>query len=449
MAYNNVKVKVRQIVAQANTQTETLGIATNVPMGKWNANTQYKKLNTVRSHNATYQAKKDNSGIEPTITTGWQEIWQVVAYDGGTVAPDGNYQLMSVGQATNDSNGDNIAQSLQSIRENIQNESHFRGYLATNAEVQALRGTPNDYAYSAQSGTVWIYQTATGWTNSGKPVPDQTVPASNTLPLTDGVASAGTSNEYARGDHRHPVGRATQFQTPRLIDGVAFDGSANIIHYDICSTALTTAAKTVVITGFTLIMGARIIVNFTNANTATSPTLNVNNTGAKPIKADDDTTYVKWKAGDIMELIYDGTYWVVLSGYRLTGLPVSKRLPQFDGEPNPATLYGGVWDIDTDYTGKTLVGVGPNFILGRTGGSADAILLAHYHKVGYPAPTGGGYSIEQASYKNVFDCGAYTKVWGEFQTTGAEMDGGALPVTSGEGKNMPPYKVVAVWKRTA
>lgn len=204
MAYNNVKVKARQVATQTNTQTKDLGIVANVPMGEWNASAQYKKLNTVRSHNATYQAKKDNVGVEPTVTASWQEIWQVVAYDGGQVSPDGNYPQMSVGQATNDSNGDNIAQSLQSIREDIQNESHFRGYLATNAEIQALSGTPNDYAYSAESGTVWIYQTETGWTDSGKSVPDQTVPASNSLPIMDGIASIGTSEAYARGDHKHP-----------------------------------------------------------------------------------------------------------------------------------------------------------------------------------------------------------------------------------------------------
>lgn len=93
---------------------------------------------------------------------------------------------------------------IEGLREDIQNESHFRGYLATNAEIQALSGTPNDFAYSAESGTVWIYQTATGWTDSGKPVPDQSVPASNAIPLMDGTGSAGTATEYSKGDHRHP-----------------------------------------------------------------------------------------------------------------------------------------------------------------------------------------------------------------------------------------------------
>lgn len=82
MAYQNQKVKARQVVTQSQ-QTQTLGVTTNVPMGEWNATTNYLKLNIVRSHEATYQAKKDNVGVEPTVTQSWQEVWQVIAYDGG------------------------------------------------------------------------------------------------------------------------------------------------------------------------------------------------------------------------------------------------------------------------------------------------------------------------------------------------------------------------------
>lgn len=97
-----------------------------------------------------------------------------------------------------------LASDIQGLREDITNEAHFRGYLETNAEIEALSGTPNDYAYSAESGTVWIYQTETGWTDSGKTVPDQFTPASTSVPLMDGRGSAGVAEEYARGDHRHP-----------------------------------------------------------------------------------------------------------------------------------------------------------------------------------------------------------------------------------------------------
>ena len=63
------------------------------------------------------------------------------------------------------------------------------------------------------------------------------------------------------------------------------DSGHNHIYYGVCSTAADTAAKTVTIDNFSLVTGAMVIVKFTNANTnkTTAPTLNVNNTGAKPI----------------------------------------------------------------------------------------------------------------------------------------------------------------------
>ncbi|KAA6324105.1 MAG: hypothetical protein EZS28_054231, partial [Streblomastix strix] len=44
------------------------------------------------------------------------------------------------------------------------------------------------------------------WYNSGDIVPDQVTPASDAIPLVDsGTGVAGTSNEYSRGDHKHPL----------------------------------------------------------------------------------------------------------------------------------------------------------------------------------------------------------------------------------------------------
>ncbi|KAA6381689.1 MAG: hypothetical protein EZS28_022785 [Streblomastix strix] len=46
----------------------------------------------------------------------------------------------------------------------------------------------------------------TDWYNSGDVVPDQVTPASEAIPSNSiGNGSAGTSNEYARGDHQHPL----------------------------------------------------------------------------------------------------------------------------------------------------------------------------------------------------------------------------------------------------
>ena len=53
--------------------------------------------------------------------------------------------------------------------------------------------------------------------------------------------------------------------------------------YAVCDTAAGTAAKTVTIDDFVLQTGVTVVIKFTNNNTASSPTLQVNSTDAKPI----------------------------------------------------------------------------------------------------------------------------------------------------------------------
>lgn len=81
--------------------------------------------------------------------------------------------------------------------------------------------------------------------------------------------------------------------------------------YGYCETAEATAAKTCEMTGFNLLEGTTIYIKFKNANTASNPTLNVNNTGAKPIVQYGITNSASgWYAGAVLSLTYDGTSWV-------------------------------------------------------------------------------------------------------------------------------------------
>ena len=98
-----------------------------------------------------------------------------------------------------------IKSDVDGIQKSILNEAHFRGYLSTNDKIQVLSATPNDFAYSAESNTKWVYDERNGWINTGIKVPDQLTPASDSSPLIDGVASPGSEESYARGDHRHPT----------------------------------------------------------------------------------------------------------------------------------------------------------------------------------------------------------------------------------------------------
>lgn len=220
-----------------NSNTRVLGIVSIVPMGDWSPTTNYQKLNYVRHNNANYLAYGPSINVEPGVAINWQQSWMFCIADGGLVVPEGTYPEMTVGNAVNaqvsvkatqDGNGnvivltyatkgdlasetaarqsaDNALQTdIDGIMEQLAQTQHFRGYYETNAQVQALANPQNgDYAWSAQTGTVWNYSTS--WSDSGVKIPDQTVPKSSTTPLMDGTATLGSTNTYADGGHRHPT----------------------------------------------------------------------------------------------------------------------------------------------------------------------------------------------------------------------------------------------------
>ena len=97
---------------------------------------------------------------------------------------------------------------------------------------------------------------------------------------------------------------------------------SRLTYYGVCSTAAGTAAKTVSATGFTLVTGAKVVVKFTYTNTAASPTLNVNNTGAKAIYYRGAViSAARLIANRILEFVYDGSHYEVIEGttYDLVG----------------------------------------------------------------------------------------------------------------------------------
>jgi hypothetical protein len=90
--------------------------------------------------------------------------------------------------------------------------------------------------------------------------------------------------------------------------------SKNISWYGTSSTAASTIAKTATTSDgkFSLATGAKVSIKFTYNNTASAPTLNVDSTGAKSIKAYGTTTPTSWwNAGDVVTFTYDGTNWIM------------------------------------------------------------------------------------------------------------------------------------------
>ena len=84
--------------------------------------------------------------------------------------------------------------------------------------------------------------------------------------------------------------------------------------YGACSTAAATKAKTAALSGFTLIAGAIVGVKFSYDNTAATPTLNVNSTGAKPIYYKGEAAAAGLlKAGYVYLFQYNGAQYELLN----------------------------------------------------------------------------------------------------------------------------------------
>lgn len=130
------------------------------------------------------------------------------------------------------------------------------------------------------------------------------------------------------------------------ISKITVDSSTHALRpYGTCDTAAATAAKVVTCADFTeLYSGATILVNFSSANTASAPTLDVNGTGAKSVISSGSIP-VTALSGQC-EFVYNGTGWVVLSTGRIAALGtdgkiLSSALPSYvdeviEGYYNPA-----------------------------------------------------------------------------------------------------------------
>ena len=188
------------------------------------------------------------------------------------------------------------------------------------------------------AGNVPLVGTALGTTNNnivvtdanGKLKPSGT-PIGNAAGKTAGSAAGNVplvGTALGTTDNNLLVTNASGQMKPfgKTPDQIAYWGNGGAV----CATAAATGAKTVSITGFTLYTGVTVKVMFTNGNSNNAPTLNVNSTGAKNIKVvkagskitppvhtgkwrgASSATTEAWQPLTILELMYDGTDWVII-----------------------------------------------------------------------------------------------------------------------------------------
>lgn len=140
---------------------------------------------------------------------------------------------------------------------------------------------------------------------------DGTKYASCPTPPSDSNTNTIATTEWVR---NYTPPSSNKLTTARSIDGINFNGEENVVHYTTCSTAAETVDKVVTLDNFVLTTGAKLYIRFTVTNTAKSPTLNVNSTGAKPIQYRNAAISAGYLAANRTYcFIYDG------SSYELVG----------------------------------------------------------------------------------------------------------------------------------
>lgn len=191
-------------------------------------------------------------------------------------------------------------------------------------------------------------------------------------------------------------------------DGVT---GATANRYGECSTAAATAAKTVSLTAgtFNLEAGARIIVKFTNANSADNPTLNVASTGAKNIfyaGTKITTGSSKGMLYGTCEFIYDGTQFHLVS-------------PAI----NPATIGAALSSHSHKYAGSSSVG-----------GAANSVKTSlTFNNGGAGAASGTTYNGSTARTISYNTIGAAPTEHNHFKSLGTYSEIGALKYDITEG----------------
>lgn len=189
---------------------------------------------------------------------------------------------------------------------------------------------------------------------------------------------------------KYPQPSVAKLTTARAIDGVTFDGSADISHYGTCSTAAATAAKTVACTGFKLVTGAIIYVRFTVTNTAdvANLTLNVNNTGAKAMKYRNGNIWSAeaLAANRVYCFVYDGACY------------------QFVGDRNSNdNTYDRVKNSQNITAGTTAIVQG-NLIVAASNGTYTHLKLGNAFNINYPILYAGASVNANATTNNTYFC---------------------------------------------
>lgn len=221
------------------------------------------------------------------------------------------------------------------LRHNDERFSLFQIRITTN------NTTPIAFAY--RHNDAWSSGYWSDWQELGG-VPDGSITAEK---LADDAIPAASTSQAGIVQLNNTLTSTSTTEALTAAQGKALNDKA--VKYGTCSTAAATAAKTVTISGFSLVSGALAVVRFTSGNTATSPTLNINSTGAKSIYRDGAASYgMALASGEAVLLVYDGTY------YRVVDIPDASTSRAGKVQLNDTLTSTGTTQALTAAQGKAL-----------------------------------------------------------------------------------------------
>lgn len=191
----------------------------------------------------------------------------------------------------------------------------YYGTCGTGASTAAKSVTCSGFKLKTGS-VVCIYFSAANTANT----PTLNINSTGAIGLRVGnTAASGTANvlKFSAYTLLTVVYDGTYYQLVSIVQRAA-NNQGGAAWYGTCSTAAATAAKTSTITNFKLTPGALVTISFAYGNTAASPTLNVNSTGAKNIyklydQGSSEYVAASWDANDVLTLMYSGSNWYVVS----------------------------------------------------------------------------------------------------------------------------------------
>lgn len=187
--------------------------------------------------------------------------------------------------------------------------------------------------------------------------PTYTASEVGALASTTKYAGASTAGGAATSANKLNTDAGSVMQSVYFSSGVPVATSIPATLYGTCTTAAGTVAKAVTCTAFTTTMancpvGTTIRVKFTNGNTSTSPTLNVNSKGAVAIlkhsgDAPGPTKSSSWRDSSIVDFTYDGTNWI-MNDVNDFATATSITVVEDTSATNYYVTFGGTGDIPVE-----------------------------------------------------------------------------------------------------